>query len=42
MRERQAYVAGHAFPTRGDKGTRAQSIRGRMALDGLHLLRAAP
>ncbi|MBI0535674.1 hypothetical protein D9599_08820 [Roseomonas sp. KE2513] len=42
MRERQAYVARHAFPTRGDKAVRAQSIRGRMALDGLHLPRAAP
>ncbi len=37
MRERQAYVARHSFPTRGDKAVRAQSIRGRMALDGLHL-----
>ncbi len=42
MRERQAYVARHAFPTRGDKAVRAQSIRGRMALDGLHLPRAVP
>lgn len=42
MRERQAYVARHAFPTRGDKSVRAQSIRGRLALDGLHLLRHAP
>ena len=31
-----------AFPTRGDKSVRAQSIRGRMALDGLHLPRHAP
>ncbi|MBR0648730.1 phage terminase large subunit [Roseomonas terrae] len=42
MRERQAYVARHAFPTRGDKAVRAQSIRGRMALEGLHLPRHAP
>jgi predicted phage terminase large subunit-like protein len=42
MRERQAFVARHAFPTRGDKSVRAQSIRGRLALDGLHLLRHAP
>jgi phage terminase large subunit-like protein len=34
-------VARHAFPTRGDKAVRAQSIRGRMALDGLHLPRHA-
>jgi predicted phage terminase large subunit-like protein len=42
MRERQAYVARHAFPTRGDKAVRAQSIRGRMALDGLHVPQQAP
>jgi predicted phage terminase large subunit-like protein len=42
MRERQAYVARHAFPTRGDKGVRAQSIRGRMAMDGLRMPRRAP
>lgn len=42
MRERQAYVSREAFPTRGDKSVRAQSIRGRMALDGLHILAAAP
>jgi predicted phage terminase large subunit-like protein len=41
MRERQAYVARHAFPTRGDKGVRAQSIRGRMAMDGLRVPRRA-
>jgi predicted phage terminase large subunit-like protein len=41
MRERQAYVVRHLFPTRGDKAVRAQSIRGRMALDGLHLPRQA-
>lgn len=37
QRERQAYVARRQFPTRGDKAVRAQSIRGRMALDGLHI-----
>ena len=42
MRERGAYVARHPFPTRGDKAVRAQSLRGRMALDGLHVPRAAP
>jgi predicted phage terminase large subunit-like protein len=42
MRERRAYVARHPFPTRGDKAVRAQSIRGRMALDGLRVPKAAP
>jgi predicted phage terminase large subunit-like protein len=42
LRERRAYVARHAFPTRGDKGVRAQSIRGRMALEGLYLPRGGP
>jgi predicted phage terminase large subunit-like protein len=37
MRERQAYVYREQFPTRGDKARRAQSIRGRMALDGLYV-----
>ena len=37
MRERKAYVARRQFPTRGDKAVRAQSIRGRMALDGLYV-----
>lgn len=36
-RERRAFVARDAFPTRGDKAVRAQSIRGRMALDGLYV-----
>jgi predicted phage terminase large subunit-like protein len=35
--ERQAYVYRREFPTRGDKAVRAQSIRGRMALDGLYV-----
>ncbi len=37
LRERRAYVARRAFPARGNKETRAQSIRGRVALDGLYL-----
>ena len=37
MRERKAYVFREAFPTRGDKTVRAQSIRGRMALEGLYV-----
>ena len=42
MRERQAFVARRPFPTRGDKAVRAQSIRGRIALDGLHYLASSP
>jgi predicted phage terminase large subunit-like protein len=41
MREREAYVYRQQFPTRGDKAVRAQSIRGRMALDGLYVPTAA-
>jgi predicted phage terminase large subunit-like protein len=37
QREREAYVYLDTFPTRGDKSVRAQSIRGRMALEGLHV-----
>jgi hypothetical protein len=37
LRERRAYVARKSFPARGNKETRAQSIRGRMALDGIYL-----
>lgn len=37
QRERKAYVYRRDFPTRRDKATRAQSIRGRMALDGLYV-----
>jgi len=37
MRERSAYTVREQFPTRGDKATRAQSIRGRMALNGLYV-----
>ena len=42
MRERKAYVFRDQFPTRGDKAIRAQSIRGRMALEGLYVPHAAP
>jgi predicted phage terminase large subunit-like protein len=41
-RERRAYCAREQFPTRGDKAVRAQSIRGRMALRGLRVLKDAP
>jgi len=37
QRERQAFVYREPFPTRGDKSVRAQSIRGRMALEGLYV-----
>lgn len=37
QRERKAYVAREQFPTRGDKAVRAQSIRGRMAAEGLYI-----
>lgn len=42
MLETEAYVAREQFPTRGDKAVRAQSIRGRMAMQGLHVPRGAP
>lgn len=42
QRERSAFVAREAFPTRGDKAVRAQSIRGRMALEGLYVPVSAP
>jgi predicted phage terminase large subunit-like protein len=41
-RERKAYVHREPFPSRGDKARRAQSIRGRMALDGLYVPERAP
>lgn len=41
-RERQAFVFREAFPTRGDKAIRAQSIRGRMAMNGLYVPANAP
>jgi predicted phage terminase large subunit-like protein len=37
QRERKAFCFRQQFPTRGDKAVRAQSIRGRMALEGLHV-----
>jgi len=42
MRERKAYVVREQFPTRGDKAIRAQSIRARMALEGLYVQMDAP
>lgn len=42
MHEREAFVARRDFPTRGDKAIRAQSIRGRMAVDGLYYPENAP
>ena len=41
-RERKAYFAREQFPTRGDKAVRAQSVRGKMALDGLYVPSHAP
>jgi predicted phage terminase large subunit-like protein len=37
QRDHRAWVYRREFPTRGDKAVRAQSIRGRMALDGLYV-----
>lgn len=42
MIETESFVAREQFPTRGDKGIRAQSIRGRMAMQGLHVPAGAP
>ncbi len=42
QRRRKAYVFREQFPTRGDKAVRAQSIRGRMALEGLYVPVNAP
>jgi len=42
MRERRTFTSRRQFPTRGDKAVRAQSIIGRMALDGLRLRPDAP
>jgi hypothetical protein len=42
MRERSAFVARQQFAARGDKAVRAQSMRGRMALDGLYVPARAP
>lgn len=41
-RERKAYVWRRQFTARHDKAVRAQSIRGRMAMDGLMVPRDAP
>lgn len=41
-RERKAYCYREQFPTRGDKAVRAQSIRGRMAMEGLYMKPDAP
>ena len=42
MHERRAYTVREQFPTRGDKAIRAQSMRGRMALEGLYVPVNAP
>ena len=42
MLETESYVAREKFPTRGDKAVRAQSIRGRIAMGGLHVPAGAP
>src|SRR4051812_8918403 len=36
-KKRKAFCYREQFPTRGDKAVRAQSIRGRMALEGLYV-----
>ena len=41
-RRHHAYVNREQFPTRGDKAVRVQSMRGRMAVDGLHVPIHAP
>jgi predicted phage terminase large subunit-like protein len=42
QREQRAYCYRQQFPTRGDKAVRAQSIRGRMALEGVYVPTSAP
>jgi predicted phage terminase large subunit-like protein len=42
MIERKALTYREQFPTRGDKSIRAQSIRGRMAMQGLYVKQDAP
>lgn len=42
MRERKVYAYRRQFPTKGDKAVRAQSVRGRMAMDGLYIPAEAP
>ena len=41
-RRAKAYVNREQFPTRADKQVRAQSIRGRMSMDGLYVPTSAP
>lgn len=41
-KERKAWTTRRSFPTRGDKAVRAQSIRGRSAMGGLHVPETAP
>lgn len=41
-RQRRAYTVRRQFAARHDKAVRAQAIRGRMAMDGLHLPADAP
>ena len=41
-RRHKAYVNREQFPTRGDKAVRCQSMRGRMAVDGLYVPESAP
>lgn len=42
MKDTRALVYRESFPTRGDKAVRAQSIRGRMAMNGLYVAKDAP
>lgn len=42
MLETGSFVYREQFPTRGDKAVRAQSIRGRIAMQGLRIARDAP
>lgn len=42
LSERKLYIARQGFPTREDKTVRAQPIRGRMAMMGLHIPLGAP
>ena len=42
MKERKVYRYRHQFPSAADKATRAQAIRGRMAMGKVYLPRGAP
>lgn len=42
LMERQLFIARTQFPSRKDKTVRAQSIRGRMAMQGLYVNHGAP